>query len=270
MFRLTREVRFAVNAREGAADVGPPANSYAGYPPLTGLGYFFTLRATIAGQLDPASGYLANIKEIDRLLRERAIPHLTSAARARPDAFGARNVAALTTELRDAWRPAALEALSLGLSPFLSITCLAREYPMTRLSQTFEFSASHRLHNPALSDEQNRRTFGKCNNPHGHGHNYQVQVTLAGTPDPASGLLVDVPTFERVVKETVIDRFDHKNLNVELSEFAELIPSVENIARVIYGLLNPKFTAAGDAGAGRLASVTVWETPKTWCEYSEG
>jgi 6-pyruvoyltetrahydropterin/6-carboxytetrahydropterin synthase len=135
---------------------------------------------------------------------------------------------------------------------------------MVRLSQKFEFSATHRLHNPALSDDENCRTYGKCNNPHGHGHNYEVQVTLAGTPGK-TGLLVDVPAFERIVATTVIDRFDHKNLNVELAEFRDVIPSVENIASTIFKLLKPPFT---DMGA-KLASVTVWETPKTWCEYSE-
>ncbi len=135
---------------------------------------------------------------------------------------------------------------------------------MVRLSQKFEFSASHRLHSAQLSDEENRKCFGKCNNPNGHGHNYEVQVTLAGEPD-AGGLLVDVPRFERIVAEAVIDRFDHKNLNVELPEFREAIPSVENIALVIYRLLKPRFADA----RGKLASVTVLETPKTWCEYSE-
>ena len=135
---------------------------------------------------------------------------------------------------------------------------------MVLLSQKFEFSASHRLHNPSLSDEANRDTFGKCNNPHGHGHNYEVQVALIGEPD-SGGVLVDIPTFERTVAEVAIDRFDHKNLNVELPEFENVIPSVENIARAIYRLLKPRFA---DARA-RLASVTVWETPKTSCEYSE-
>ena len=135
---------------------------------------------------------------------------------------------------------------------------------MVRLSQKFEFSATHRLHNPSLSEEENCRTFGKCNNPHGHGHNYEVQVTLAGRPDE-SGVLVNIPAFEHIVGSSVIDKFDHKNLNVELPEFRELIPTVENIAMTIYRLLKPKFN---DAGA-KLAAVTVWETPKTWCEYSE-
>jgi len=135
---------------------------------------------------------------------------------------------------------------------------------MVRLSQKFEFSATHRLHNPALSEAENCRIYGKCNNPHGHGHNYEVQVTLLGAPD-ANGILIEVPAFETIVASAVIDRFDHKNLNIELPEFRELIPTVENIAKVIHGLLKPRFERA----AAKLASVTVWETPKTWCEYSE-
>lgn len=131
---------------------------------------------------------------------------------------------------------------------------------MVRLSKKFEFSAAHRLHNPKLSDDENRRLFGKCNNPHGHGHNYELQVTLLADESP-----IDVPAMEQIVGQTVLDRFDHRNLNTELAEFRELIPTVENIAMTIYRLLKPKFTGP----ASKLASVTVWETPKTWCEYSE-
>ena len=135
---------------------------------------------------------------------------------------------------------------------------------MIRLSQHFEFCAAHRLHNPAMSDDENRKTYGKCNNPHGHGHNYQLQVTLQGTPD-ARGVLIDIPKFEQVVAETIIEPLDHKNLNTEVREFQGVIPSVENIARIIHGLLKPKLEALRVS----LASVTVWETAKTWCEYSE-
>jgi 6-pyruvoyltetrahydropterin/6-carboxytetrahydropterin synthase len=114
------------------------------------------------------------------------------------------------------------------------------------------------------SAEQNNQLFGKCNNPHGHGHNYELQVTLIGVPD-ANGELIAVPRLERLVQQTVIDRFDHRNLNVELAEFKETNPTVENIAQVIYRLLNRPLA---DAGA-KLALVTLWETPKTFCEYSE-
>ena len=139
---------------------------------------------------------------------------------------------------------------------------------MIHLSQKFEFSASHRLFNPNFTDEQNLKTFGKCSNPHGHGHNYELQVTLRGRGPGGpnqNGLLIDIPTFERIVADSVITRFDHKNLNVEVPEFKNSIPTVENIAATIYGILKPKLQTENSA----LASVTVWETAKTWCEYSE-
>ncbi len=165
-------------------------------------------------------------------------------------------------ELKNAWPGAMLVELRLVLSPFLWIGCLASEYPMVRLSEKFEFSAAHRLHNAKLSDEANRATFGKCNNASGHGHNYELAVMLIGEPD-GNGVLVPPPVFEQTVAEAVIDRFDHKNLNAEVAEFQNVIPSVENIARIIFGLLKGKF------GRAKLGSVTVWETGKTWCEYSE-
>jgi 6-pyruvoyltetrahydropterin/6-carboxytetrahydropterin synthase len=270
MFRLTREVRFAVNAVPDDQHAGRPSNSYGGFPSLTGIGHYLTLQVTLAGRLDPDSQYLRNIKEVDQAVRERAVPRVEAtvrrAAREGVRVTGADAALDLFDVLRDAWPGASLHALRLSLSPFLAYSVLATEHPMVRLSQKFEFSATHRLHNPALSDAANRDTFGKCNNPHGHGHNYEVQVTLAGRAKEG-GLLVDVPRFERLVQETVIDRLDHKNLNVEVPEFrdAKLIPSVENIAMSIYRMLRPRFSE-GDAS---LASVTVWETPKTWCEYSE-
>jgi 6-pyruvoyltetrahydropterin/6-carboxytetrahydropterin synthase len=159
------------------------------------------------------------------------------------------------------------ESLSLSLSPFLTVEKTRRQRLLERimrLSQKFEFSAAHRLHNPQLSDEENRNTYGKCNNPNWHGHNYEVQVTLQGKPSD-SGLLIDVPLFERIVKEHAIEKLDHKNLNNEVFEFQGVIPTVENIAMVVFGMLKDRF---GGIGA-ELASVTVWETPKTWCEYSE-
>ena len=135
---------------------------------------------------------------------------------------------------------------------------------MILLHHTFEFAASHRLHNPELSEAQNRSVFGKCNNPHGHGHNYVVRVTLRGEPD-RNGLVMRREELDRIVDEQVIEAVVHKHLNLEVDEFATLNPSVENIARVIYLRLKEPL------GGGRtwLDSVTVWETPKTWCEYHE-
>ena len=135
---------------------------------------------------------------------------------------------------------------------------------MVYLTRKAEFSASHVYHNPEFTPEENRRVFGKCNNPHGHGHNYVLQVTVAGMPDH-SGHVVDVPRFEKTVARTVVEPFDHRYLNLEIPAFSELIPTVENIAMVIYRMLKPEIEAMNV----KLAGVTLWETTKTWCEYME-
>jgi 6-pyruvoyltetrahydropterin/6-carboxytetrahydropterin synthase len=262
MFHLTREVRFALNGLDDPQLFGRPANGYGGFPSLVGLGRYYTLRVTLRGEIGNGSGYLRNIKEIDQVIRASAIDFI-----ARFDPGRATELpGALLDRLRDAWPGTFLERLELCLTPFLSLQCFAQEYPMIRLSQKFEFAASHRLHNPELDDEANRQLYGKCSNPHGHGHNYELQVTLSGPPN-GNGLLLQLPQLERIVAQIVIERFDHKHLNIEVSEFRKLTPSVENIARVIYTLLKPEL--ARELKQAQLASVTVWETPKTWCEYSE-
>lgn len=262
MFRLTREVRFAINQANDPQLSSPPVNGYGGFPSLTAFGPYLSLAVTLSGPLDPVSNYLVNIKQIDATVRDRAIGAVAVAVHS-GGLMPAQLVGRLF-QMLDAWPPLRLEKLQLNLSPFLSVEARASERPMIRLSQKFEFSATHRLHNPKATDEENHRIFGKCNNSHGHGHNYEVQVTLAGEPDD-NGLLMPIPEFERTVATTLIDRFDHKNLNVEIPEFRELIPTVENIAMIAYRLLKPKFSSRH----AQLASVTVWETPKTWCEYSE-
>ncbi len=132
---------------------------------------------------------------------------------------------------------------------------------MVCVTQRFEFSAAHRLDNSALDEQRNREVFGKCNNPAGHGHNYEFEVTLAG-PVGQSGRVIDQDEFASIVNRLVIARFDHKNLNAETSEFASTIPSVENIAKVIHLLLAGQFPQPV-----RLHRVRVWETGKTWAEY---
>lgn len=261
MFRLTRQIRFSIADRP--ANTGAAVNGFGGSPAHVGFGRFFSLDFTLAGPLEERTSYLRNIKEIDDQVRRRAIPLVAQAIHtARSPGYDLP--AGLFSDLRNAWPGATLVAVALNLTPTLRLDVQDTEFPMIRLSQKFEFSASHRLHNPALSDADNRNCFGKCNNPHGHGHNYEVQVTLKGMPD-ANGSLLPLAHLEEIVQTHVIARFDHKNLNVEVEEFSTLNPSVENISRVIYTLL--KKPLAGPSS--QLTSVTVWETPKTWCEYSE-
>ena len=113
-----------------------------------------------------------------------------------------------------------------------------------------------------MTDEENRRIFGRCTNSNGHGHNYVVNVTLRGNPHQETGTLTSMPEFKRIVNERVIDVFDHKHLNKDLPEFATINPSVENIARLIHEKLDGAFSPA------RLESIRVYETPKTYAEYT--
>ncbi len=113
---------------------------------------------------------------------------------------------------------------------------------MIRITRKVEFSAAHFYHNPNFSAEENRRVFGKCNNPHGHGHNYTLEVTIAGEPDPATGMVLDLKELKDILQREVMDRMDHRHLNYEVPELAGKIPTCENIAAVIWQLLEPKIT----------------------------
>ncbi|MGB0768997.1 MAG: 6-carboxytetrahydropterin synthase, partial [Phycisphaeraceae bacterium] len=129
------------------------------------------------------------------------------------------------------------------------------------IRQRYEFSAAHRLHVQALSDRENREVFGKCNNPAGHGHNYRVEVA-ARCPIDDHGQTLDPADLDAVVDERCIERLDHKHLNDDVPEFADLNPSVENIVKVVWSMLDGKLP-----GRATLDEVRVWETGKTVCAY---
>jgi len=135
---------------------------------------------------------------------------------------------------------------------------------MLLITRKIEFSASHLYHNPAFSPEENRRVFGKCNNPHGHGHNYTLEVTVAGVPDPATGMVLDLKELKEILQCEIIDRMDHRFLNYEVPELAGQIPTCENIATVIWRLLEPRISK------GKLHRVRLHETPDLFVDcYGE-
>lgn len=125
----------------------------------------------------------------------------------------------------------------------------------------YTISASHRLHADALSAAENRATYGKCNNPHGHGHNYIIEVLTGGAVDPHTGMVINMATLDSVVRTKVIDRFDHTNLNLD-PIFANRVPTTENLCRVIFELLD------GTLSPAKLEQVRVEETENNFFEYS--
>jgi 6-pyruvoyltetrahydropterin/6-carboxytetrahydropterin synthase len=123
------------------------------------------------------------------------------------------------------------------------------------------FNAAHRLYNKTWSDERNDAVFGLCNNPHYHGHNYELVIKVVGVPDPETGYVIDLKLLSDLVRDEVIARFDHKNLNLDTAEFADLNPTAENIAKVIYGLLRSKLDSRLELW------VRLYETERNFVEY---
>jgi 6-pyruvoyltetrahydropterin/6-carboxytetrahydropterin synthase len=132
---------------------------------------------------------------------------------------------------------------------------------MVFLTRKAEFSASHYYHNPEFSPEENRRIFGKCNNPNGHGHNYTLEVTVKGQVDPRSGFVVDLKELKDIMNREVIDALDHRFLNKEVPEFSTAIPTTENLAISIWERLKQKLSVA------ELHRVRVYETPDLFVDY---
>ncbi|MEZ4918739.1 MAG: 6-carboxytetrahydropterin synthase [Saprospiraceae bacterium] len=126
------------------------------------------------------------------------------------------------------------------------------------------FNAAHRLYNPNWSDEKNQEVFGLCNNPNWHGHNYELEVKVVGEIDPDTGMVVDLGWLAELIREKIELRFDHKNLNLDVPDFQDKIPTAENICLVIWQLLREHIPADKDL------SVRLYETPRNFVEYPAG
>ncbi len=277
MLELSRCVRFCVNdGAEGTPEWGDPLNTFAAYPSMRGMGRFYELEVRCRGTPSESTGYFLNIKQIDQAVRAAGIPVIERACRERPwmdpaaallDVSGPVNNALGGRVTLVRWK--LTPYYSVEMSP-PTIPLIAGE-PHVLLRQQFEFAASHRLHSVSLSDAENIAMFGKCNNPSGHGHNYRVEACV-DSPVNRDGARISLAEVERIASKTIVDRFDHKHLNLDNPEFdvtrGGVNPSVENIARVCYELLAPEVTRI--CPVAKLRAITVWETDKTWCTYPAG
>ncbi len=133
---------------------------------------------------------------------------------------------------------------------------------MIKVGRRTTFNAAHRLHNPSWSDEKNKTVFDKCNSPNYHGHNYTLETWVEGEVDPDTGYVIDLGDLKKIIKEEVEEPFDHRNFNLDVPEFADLNPTAENIARVIYDKLKPRLEAF------KLV-VRLYETENNFVEYTK-
>ena len=283
MHHLTRSVEFEASHRYWNPAFSHDKNLHIFGKCVSpyGHGHNYMLRVTVCGQSDPHTGMVINIKELDSLLRDITSQFDHKFINLDHPAFQTRiptteNLAAymrdeLQTTLRSPNRhsakfhpeSAAAQVFRVRLyeEPTLWADVSAGEgRNMASLTKSFGFSAAHRLHSPDLSDEENKELFGKCNNIHGHGHNYELEVSIHGSIDPQTGMIMDLAKLMQIVQEEVLDRFDHKHLNLDTEEFRSLNPTGENIVKIIWDLLHPRLGT-------HLTRVGLWETPKNFFEY---
>lgn len=133
--------------------------------------------------------------------------------------------------------------------------------PNVTITRRLMFNAAHRVHNPALSEAENKELFGKCNNPNWHGHNYTLDVSVTGPIDERTGYVIDLGILKRIVEREVVDKADHKNFNLEVDFMRGLIPTTENIVVAMWRVLEPAIKPA------TLTRLVLWETPNNYVEY---
>lgn len=266
MHTLTRQIRFSLDPFADRQIQG--SNGYASKPCVGGFGLYFSLWIDLASPLDPETGFVVNVSQIDMVVRQDVIPLFEKKV---CQAFRAGRIPTLISlvhilkqswrTLNDSFRPKVMTQLSLELNPFRRITIQSDEANMFIVSEKFEFSAMHQLWNEAFDEKRNFELFGKCANPNGHGHNYVLEVSVERATD--SGEDTWHAEFERVVKEQFLDQVDHKNLNIDVAELKSLNPTVENLSSMAWKKLNNRL------GPVKLCNVTVWENDRTYCSYKE-
>lgn len=275
MLALTRRVTFCaghvykgggLSAAELSALFGPAAMP-------GGHGHNYVLELTVEGPVSDRDGMVVNIKDVDAALKELLAPidhrMLNDAMAEFRDAVPTteRLAQALFERLPKRIGAAVPTALRLEEQPGLYVELEGKDPAMVYLTRSIEFAAAHRLHAPALSDEENRRIYGKCNNPNGHGHNYVAEITVRGEPDAKTGIVVDLGKLEQLLAEEVEERFDHKHLNKDLPHFKDRVPTAENIAKVLWEVLAAKIPACRDGGKAELHRVRLIETARSWFDY---
>jgi 6-pyruvoyltetrahydropterin/6-carboxytetrahydropterin synthase len=229
-----------------------------------GHGHDYRLEVMVKGTLNEKSGIVVNTTDIKNIVHAFVEEELDGKFLNREHPYFLERIP--TTEnladyiwdsLENRFAGCKLHRIRLHENHYLSSEKEAAA--LTRLTRKYHFCAAHRLHSDHLSAEENVNLFGKCNNPHGHGHNYYLDVSVEGKPNPVTGMIVNLANLDEIVQRIVLDKFDHKHLNLDTEEFKELNPTSEVVAMVIYNMLQPHLPG--------LRKIGLWETEKNYFEY---
>jgi 6-pyruvoyltetrahydropterin/6-carboxytetrahydropterin synthase len=244
-------------------------------------GHNYELELAVAGPCQPDTGMVVNLNEVKQWLHTHVVQPLDHKNLNMQVPFFADHIPTLENLVGYIWQQLTpvvadhagltLHSLRLVENETLYVTALdantmtAPTAPALMLSRRYDFSAAHRLYNPAFTDAQNEQVFGLCNNPNGHGHNYDVEITLTGQPDLDTGMLVDIVQLDDLVKREIISQVDHKHLNLDVPFFAGINPTAENIAVVFWHRLAPHFTQGP-----LLHRVRIIESRNNYADYYGG
>ncbi|WP_035348277.1 6-carboxytetrahydropterin synthase [Heyndrickxia ginsengihumi] len=230
-----------------------------------GHGHDYVLEVMVKGKVNPKSGIVVNITDVDKVVKTFVCNELDGKFLNKEVPYFQTNLPTTENIVKFLWDSlhgnlpnCELHKIRLKENDFLYAEKEGAA-SMVRLTRRYHFSTAHRLHSNDLSVEENKALFGKCNNPYGHGHNYYLEVTVKGIPDPITGMIIDLTELDEIVDQEIMSRFDHKHLNLDTEEFKTLNPTSENVAVVIWDLLSPKLS--------NLFKIGLFETEKNYFEY---
>jgi 6-pyruvoyltetrahydropterin/6-carboxytetrahydropterin synthase len=245
------------NEEENQRVFGPCSN-------LNGHGHDYTLEVMVKGKLNHDSGIVVNITDIDKVVKSFVHTELDGKFLNKENPYFKENIPTTENIITYLWDfldgemdNCELHKIRLFENDFLYSE--KEKGSMVRLTRKYHFSTAHRLHSEQLSEKENLALFGKCNNIYGHGHNYYLEVTVSGHPDPVTGMIADITNIDNIVDDSVLQKFDHKHLNLDTEEFKSLNPTSENVAIVIWDLLSSKLN--------HLYKIGLYETEKNYFEY---
>lgn len=269
--KLTRRVGFSCGHRFWYSNRTPEENKrlFGRWASPYNHGHNYVLDFSVQGKINEKHGMVINIKDLDDLLFSNIVEHLNNKSLNDEIDYFMENPPTLENFIffiKEKTSPLPKEAKFHSVRLYENPTLYAEirmegDTPMLTISRVYDFCAAHTLHCKDLSQEENRRLFGKCNNPSGHGHNYELHVEVTGPVNPQTGMIVALDELDKIVNEEIIERFDHKNLNTDVEDFRETNPTGEMIAKVIWQKLANKLPV-------KLVRVILQETPRNIFEYS--